>query len=80
MKRAIFKAVLATVALAAIGATSVASAQDKGTIGISMPTKSSARWIADGDNMVKVLKDRATRPTCSTPKTTSPTSSRRSRT
>ncbi len=23
------------------------------TIGISMPTKSSARWIADGDNMVK---------------------------
>ncbi|MCE1193785.1 MAG: sugar-binding protein [Acidovorax sp.] len=58
MKRAIFKAVLATVALAAMGATSVASAQDKGTIGISMPTKSSARWIADGDNMVKVLKDR----------------------
>ena len=58
MKRAIFKAVLASVALAAIGATSVASAQDKGTIGISMPTKSSARWIADGDNMVKVLKDR----------------------
>ena len=58
MKRAIFKAVLATVALAAMGATCVASAQDKGTIGISMPTKSSARWIADGDNMVKVLKDR----------------------
>lgn len=24
-----------------------------GTIGISMPTKSSARWIADGDNMVE---------------------------
>jgi putative multiple sugar transport system substrate-binding protein len=33
-----------------------ALAQDKGTIGISMPTKSSARWIADGDNMVKVLQ------------------------
>jgi len=33
-------------------------AQDKGTIGISMPTKSSARWIADGDNMVKILQDR----------------------
>ncbi len=28
-------------------------AQDKGTIGISMPTKSSARWIGDGDSMVK---------------------------
>ncbi len=33
-----------------------ASAQDKGTIGISMPTKSSARWISDGDSMVKVLE------------------------
>ncbi len=29
-----------------------ALAQDK-TVGISMPTKTSARWIADGDNMVK---------------------------
>lgn len=28
-------------------------AQEKGTVGIAMPTKSSARWIADGDNMVK---------------------------
>jgi putative multiple sugar transport system substrate-binding protein len=33
-----------------------AQAADKGTIGISMPTKTSARWIADGDNMVKVLQ------------------------
>jgi putative multiple sugar transport system substrate-binding protein len=33
-----------------------ANAEDKGTIGIAMPTKSSARWIADGDNMVKVLQ------------------------
>lgn len=31
-------------------------AADKGLIGISMPTKSSLRWIADGDNMVKALK------------------------
>jgi putative multiple sugar transport system substrate-binding protein len=36
----------------------LASAQGKGTIGISMPTKSSARWIDDGNNMVKVLKER----------------------
>src|SRR5471030_2902068 len=35
-----------------------ASAQDKGQVGISMPTKSSARWIADGDNMVKVFKEK----------------------
>ena len=27
------------------------------SIGISMPTKSSARWIADGDNMVKVFNE-----------------------
>ena len=33
-----------------------AFAADKGTIGISMPTKSSARWIADGDNIVKTLR------------------------
>jgi len=28
-------------------------AEGKGTVGISMPTKSSARWIDDGNNMVK---------------------------
>ncbi|MEX6506875.1 multiple monosaccharide ABC transporter substrate-binding protein [Jiella sp. M17.18] len=34
-----------------------ANAQDKGTVGIAMPTKSSARWIADGNNMVKQFKE-----------------------
>ena len=45
-------------AAAALGlfALSAAQAADKGTVGIAMPTKSSARWIADGDNMVKVLE------------------------
>ncbi|ACB35458.1 sugar ABC transporter, periplasmic sugar-binding protein [Leptothrix cholodnii SP-6] len=52
------KTLIATVALGLVGLATQASAQDKGAIGISMPTKSSARWIADGDNMVKVLKDR----------------------
>ena len=28
-----------------------------GLVGIAMPTKSSARWIADGDNLVKALTD-----------------------
>ena len=42
------------IALGAMGTQGFA--QDKGTVGISMPTKSSARWIADGDNMVKVLQ------------------------
>ena len=35
------------------GASSGAAGSDKGTIGIAMPTKSSERWIADGNNMVK---------------------------
>ncbi len=34
-----------------------AMAQDKGTVGIAMPTKSSARWIDDGNNMVKQFKE-----------------------
>ncbi|UXH80882.1 multiple monosaccharide ABC transporter substrate-binding protein [Roseateles amylovorans] len=38
-----------------------AHAQDKGLVGIAMPTKSSARWIADGDNMVKAFKDKGYR-------------------
>ncbi|MDX2705432.1 sugar ABC transporter substrate-binding protein [Streptomyces sp. NBC_00510] len=56
----------ALIATLALGATATACGQsdntggggDKdggkgGTIGIAMPTKSSERWIADGDNMVK---------------------------
>ena len=51
------KTVLAVVAFGVVS-LGAAQAQDKGTVGIAMPTKSSARWIADGDNMVKVLKER----------------------
>ncbi|MEQ6291585.1 multiple monosaccharide ABC transporter substrate-binding protein [Vogesella sp. GCM10023246] len=35
-----------------------AHAADKGMVAISMPTKSSARWIADGSNMVKYLQSK----------------------
>jgi len=49
---------LGTLALGAMALAGPAAAQDKATVGIAMPTKSSARWIADGDNMVKVLKER----------------------
>ncbi|WP_062228634.1 multiple monosaccharide ABC transporter substrate-binding protein [Aureimonas frigidaquae] len=44
----------------AIGASMAmpAVAQDKGLVGIAMPTKSSARWIDDGNNMSKTLQDR----------------------
>ena len=49
-------------ALALAGSVAVASggalAQSKPTIGIAMPTKCSARWIDDGNNIVKVLKER----------------------
>jgi putative multiple sugar transport system substrate-binding protein len=52
------KSLLAAVALSAMTFAGSALAQDKGTVGVSMPTKSSARWIADGDNMVKALKEK----------------------
>ncbi|MCW8164600.1 sugar ABC transporter substrate-binding protein [Verminephrobacter aporrectodeae subsp. tuberculatae] len=59
MKRIFLKAALAMLTLATFAGVPLARAQDKGgVIGISMPTKSSARWIADGDNMVKVLRER----------------------
>ena len=50
------KTVAAAVALGLATLAGPAQAQDKGTIGIAMPTKSSARWIADGDNIVRVLQ------------------------
>src|SRR3954467_6726399 len=50
------KTLAAAVALGLAMLAGPAQAQDKGTIGIAMPTKSSARWIADGDNIVKVLQ------------------------
>ncbi len=46
--------VLAVGALALTASTAV-FAQDKGLIGISMPTKSSLRWISDGDALVAAL-------------------------
>src|SRR5947199_439507 len=55
------KTTLSAFALAATMAATVvtgAFAQGKGTVGIAMPTKSSARWIDDGNNIVKILKER----------------------
>jgi putative multiple sugar transport system substrate-binding protein len=52
---------LLTASAALLGTTGLALpayAQRKGTVGIAMPTKSSARWIMDGDNISKVLKER----------------------
>lgn len=54
----IVSTVLSACAFGAIILSAQAQAADKGIVGIAMPTKSSARWIADGANMAKVLKDR----------------------
>jgi len=43
---------LSALALGVATLAAPALAQDKGTIGIAMPTKSSARWISDGESMV----------------------------
>jgi len=49
------KSFAAALALGAMAVVGVAHADDKGTVGIAMPTKSSARWIDDGNNIVKAL-------------------------
>ncbi|MCT7373515.1 multiple monosaccharide ABC transporter substrate-binding protein [Chelativorans salis] len=45
--------VFASLALGATLFAGAAEAQDKGYVGIAMPTKSSARWISDGGSMVE---------------------------
>src|SRR5215470_7034581 len=54
------KTISLALAIAGLAASlpGAAFAQDKGTVGIAMPTKSSARWIDDGNNMVKALKEK----------------------
>ena len=44
---------VASASLSALLVAGSAHAADKGLIGISMPTKSSTRWISDGESMVK---------------------------
>ncbi len=55
MRRTFVKALACAAALLAGGS---ALAQGKGLVAVSMPTKSSSRWIADGDNMVRSLKEK----------------------
>src|SRR6201990_2427788 len=52
------KSVLAAIVLGSVAFSGAALAQGKATVGIAMPTKASARWIDDGNNIVKVLKER----------------------
>ena len=51
-----FKTLIASAAMGLALLSTGAFAQDKGLVGIAMPTKSSARWIDDGNNMVKELQ------------------------
>ncbi len=51
-----FMLALGAAALGALISTSSSYAQDKGLVGIAMPTKSSARWISDGNSMVEQFK------------------------
>ena len=44
------------VAVGMLASANVSMAADKGLIGIAMPTKSSTRWISDGESMVKEFK------------------------
>ncbi|WP_134724262.1 multiple monosaccharide ABC transporter substrate-binding protein [Paracoccus luteus] len=52
----VLRKLAATAAMGLALLASQAMAQDKGLVGIAMPTKSSARWIDDGNNMVKELQ------------------------
>ena len=51
-----FVALIGGALMAAAMLATPAAAQQKGKIGVSMPTKSSARWIADGQGLVQALK------------------------
>lgn len=48
---------LAAAAISVAAFAAPAFAQDKGTVGISMPTKTSTRWISDGETMEKLFKE-----------------------
>ncbi len=54
-RRTTLKVLAASLAMGLAFGTTVANAQDKGLVGVAMPTKSSTRWIADGNSMVAAL-------------------------
>ncbi|MHA7971138.1 multiple monosaccharide ABC transporter substrate-binding protein [Rhizobium terricola] len=54
------KKIATLIASAALGISMLASqaiAETKGIVGISMPTKTSTRWISDGETMEKLFKE-----------------------
>jgi len=53
VSKALVAVAAAATLMSGVALSGAAMAQDKGTIGIAMPTKSSARWISDGNSMVE---------------------------
>ncbi|SDR51699.1 multiple monosaccharide-binding protein [Paraburkholderia fungorum] len=56
------KLMTAALAVTLFTTASLAGAQEKGLVGISMPTKSSSRWISDGQSMVDAFKAKGYQP------------------
>nr|CBA30592.1 Multiple sugar-binding periplasmic receptor chvE [Curvibacter putative symbiont of Hydra magnipapillata] len=54
-RRTTLKVLAVSLAMGLAFGTTVAQAQDKGLVGVAMPTKSSTRWISDGNSMVAAL-------------------------
>jgi putative multiple sugar transport system substrate-binding protein len=54
----LFKTLAVLAVAGAVSLGGVAVAQDKGSIGIAMPTKSSLRWISDGDALKAALEEK----------------------
>jgi putative multiple sugar transport system substrate-binding protein len=54
-RRYTLKALAAGLALGFSLIAPVAQAQEKGTVGVAMPTKTSTRWVNDGNSMVAAL-------------------------
>ncbi|MBI5027368.1 MAG: sugar ABC transporter substrate-binding protein, partial [Actinobacteria bacterium] len=46
-----------TASPSASGSASGSAAAEKGTIGVAMPTKTSERWIKDGEYLKKTLEE-----------------------
>ncbi len=54
-RRTTLKVLAASLAMGLAFGSTLANAQDKGLVGVAMPTKSSTRWISDGNSMVAAL-------------------------
>ena len=54
-RRTTLKALAAAITLGFAFSAPMANAQDKGTVGVAMPTKTSTRWVSDGNSMVAAL-------------------------